>query len=145
MILKQKSYISCGGQKDYRRFSVLCSECLEENSSIQETWKKKEKSSTPCFLSFKNSNEEYQYTSYVSDGLWKSRCIEETSWLLLFLSILCAQLLLLRSSHLTSDFFTFIVKTQSSKLTLRIVQAVGHTLMSMWVHSYLLTLLLQLF
>ena len=39
----------------------------------------------------------------------------------------------------------WIRSTFSMNLARRIVQAVGHTLMSMWVHSYLLTLLLQLF
>ena len=60
------------------------------------------------------------------------------------LNLMCSALAI-EVFTLVFRFFTFIVKTQSSNLTLRIVQAVGHTLMSMWVHSYLLTLLLQLF
>ena len=57
------------------------------------------------------------------------------------LNLMCSALAI-EVFTLVFGFFTFIVKTQSSNLTLRIVQAVGHTLMSMWVHSYLLTLLL---
>ena len=49
MILKQKSYISCGGQKDYRRFSVLCSECLEENSCISGDMEKRRSHPLPVF------------------------------------------------------------------------------------------------